>query len=72
MEKSTKIGIGIVCLLFVVFLVLKLTKVIAWSWWLVTSPLWLPVAIGVIIVITCVAAIGLKADKFREPYDDMY
>lgn len=72
MEKSTKIGIGIVCLLFVVFLILKLTKVIAWSWWWVTSPLWLPVAIGVIIVIVCVAAIGKKADKFRDPYDDMY
>lgn len=72
MGKSTKIGIGIVCLLFVVFLVLKLTKVIAWSWWWITSPLWLPVAIGVIIVIVCVAAIGWKADKFHEPYNGMY
>ena len=27
-------------LLFVVFLVLKLCKVIDWSWWWVTSPLW--------------------------------
>ena len=28
--------------LFFVFLVLKLTHVIAWSWWWVTSPLWMP------------------------------
>ncbi len=28
-------------LAFVVFLVLKLTGVIDWSWWWVTSPLWL-------------------------------
>ena len=29
-------------LLFLVFLVLKLTKVIDWSWWWVTAPLWIP------------------------------
>jgi len=26
--------------LFIVFLVLKLTGAIAWSWWWVTAPLW--------------------------------
>lgn len=31
----------LVFLLFVVFLVLKLAGVIDWSWWWVTSPLWL-------------------------------
>jgi uncharacterized membrane-anchored protein len=33
-------GGGGLFLLFLVFLVLKLTGVIAWSWWLVTLPLW--------------------------------
>ncbi len=35
--------------LFIVFLILKLCKVIAWSWWWVTSPLWIMalVAIGI-------------------------
>ena len=28
-------------LLFAIFLVLKLTHVVAWSWWWVTSPLWI-------------------------------
>lgn len=27
-------------IIFVVFLVLKLTSVIDWSWWWVTAPLW--------------------------------
>jgi hypothetical protein len=27
--------------LFIVFLILKLTHTIAWSWWWVTSPLWI-------------------------------
>lgn len=31
--------------LFAIFLVLKLTKVIAWSWWWVSGPLWAPIPI---------------------------
>jgi hypothetical protein len=39
-------------LLWVVFLVLKIAGVIDWSWWWVTSPLWLPVVpIAVLLVI---------------------
>jgi Icc-related predicted phosphoesterase len=37
-----ELGPGLPSLLFVVFLVLKLTGFIAWSWWWVTAPLWLP------------------------------
>ena len=32
-------------ILFLVFLVLKLTNVIDWSWWWVTAPLWIPIII---------------------------
>ncbi len=32
---------GLPMILFIVFLILKLCKVIAWSWWWVTSPLWI-------------------------------
>jgi len=32
--------------IFIVFLILKLTDNIDWSWWWVTSPLWIPVVIG--------------------------
>ena len=38
-------GIGLGTILFVVFLVLKLTEVIDWSWWWVTAPIWIPVAL---------------------------
>jgi hypothetical protein len=41
-------GIGIGTVLFVVFLVLKLTHVIDWSWWWVTAPLWIPAALGLL------------------------
>lgn len=33
-------GIGFSGLLFITFLVLKLTHIIDWSWWWVTAPLW--------------------------------
>lgn len=32
---------GILTVLFVIFLVLKLTGTITWSWWYVTLPLWI-------------------------------
>lgn len=44
-------GIGFGGLLTIVFIVLKLTKVIDWSWWWVTCPLWIPIAIYVVLVI---------------------
>lgn len=36
--------------LFLVFLVLKLTGVIAWSWLWVTAPLWFGIAFAIIIL----------------------
>jgi hypothetical protein len=38
-EKSSG-GIGLAGATFLVFLVLRLTHVTAWSWWWVTAPLW--------------------------------
>jgi len=37
--------------LFLIFLVLKLTDTISWSWWWVTAPLWGSVALGVVIIV---------------------
>lgn len=47
-------GIGITGLLTVAFVVLKLCHVIDWSWWWVLSPLWISLAISVILVIIVV------------------
>lgn len=43
-------NIGLPGLVFIVFLVLKLTGYIDWSWWWVTAPLWVGVAIGLTMV----------------------
>ena len=52
-------SIGFTGALFLVFLVLKLTGVIAWSWWWVTAPLWFPTVLflGLFLIIVIIAAI---------------
>lgn len=42
-------GIGFVGLLTIMFITLKLTHVIVWSWWWVLSPLWISVAVVALI-----------------------
>ena len=54
-------GIGFAGLLAIVFIALKLTKVITWSWWWVTCPLWLPWAIVLVVII--IYAILIFCDK---------
>jgi hypothetical protein len=47
-------SIGLSGILFVVFLVMKLSEigqVANWSWWWVTSPLWIPLVIVVTILL---------------------
>lgn len=45
-----RINIGLGTLLFIVFLVLKLTENIDWSWFWVTSPLWITAGIWVLFL----------------------
>jgi hypothetical protein len=62
-EKQASNGIGIGTVLFLVFLVLKLTEVgtvATWSWWWVTSPLWIPLAF-ILVLLIGVGLIGLIA-----------
>lgn len=55
-NKSTQSGgIGSGVLLFLIFMILKLTHYIDWSWWYVTLPLWggfaLILIISIIIIV---------------------
>ena len=45
-------GPGLCTLVFVTFLVLKLTEVINWSWWYITMPLWGPAALLIAVLLT--------------------
>jgi hypothetical protein len=54
-KQTTSGGIGIGMILFLIFMTLKLTGNITWSWWWVTAPLWIPLA--AIIAITGIATL---------------
>lgn len=53
MEKSNthNYGIGFAGLLTIAFIVLKLCKVISWSWLWVLSPLWLQIPVFFIAIV---------------------
>ena len=50
---SSSGGIGLFGMMFIVFLILKLTGYIAWSWWWITAPLWggFALVFGVLIAV---------------------
>ena len=57
--KAESGGIGFIGALTLIFIVLKLTGNITWSWWWVLSPLWLPITalLGLILIGGLVSAI---------------
>jgi len=50
-RESSSSGIGIGMILFLIFMVLKLTNHIDWSWWWITSPLWIPVSFLILFLV---------------------
>lgn len=68
-KSSSSGGIGITGVLFIVFLVLKLTGVIRWSWWWVTAPLWGGLALWLAFVFAAliVAAVVVAGKKAGRP-----
>ena len=68
-------GIGLGGAVFIVFLVLKLTGNINWSWWWVTAPLWAPlgfiatvlVLVGLFTVIAALVHGSSKTATNRRP-----
>ena len=63
-KTSGGISLSFGTILFIVFLILKLTNVINWSWWWVTAPLWIPLLIalvGILILLIWYAIASLIA-----------
>ena len=67
MEKGngSGAGIGFAGILFIVFLVLKLCNVIKWSWWWVTSPLWITAIIVILVIVVTAIIVAIKSSKRR-------
>ena len=67
MSNNRSSGTGISGILFLIFLVLKLTGVGAianWSWWWVTAPLWIP-AIFLLAALAAYLVVQILVRIFR-------
>ena len=60
-DSSASGGIGFTGLLAIVFIVLKLCNVIDWSWWWVTAPIWIPLAIVAVLFVIVGLILVIKA-----------
>ena len=49
-----KSSLSLNSVLGLVFITLKLCHVINWSWWWVTAPFWIPVALGIILIMALI------------------
>lgn len=70
MESNSGGGVGLFGMMFLIFLVLKLTGTITWSWWAVTAPLWGP-AVGVVGILALAFTIGFMwgwVNEFLNPH----
>jgi hypothetical protein len=49
-DSNQSSGVDLGTVLFLIFLVLKLTNTIDWSWWWVTAPVWIPILLAIIVI----------------------
>lgn len=49
-KTTTSTGMGLFSVLQIIFIVLKLCNLIAWSWWAVLIPLWIELAFMVLAI----------------------
>ena len=67
-ESPSDGGVGFFGLLAIVFITLKLTNYINWSWWWVTAPLWGPLALVIVVLgITLAVAVLVEMHQQRKP-----
>lgn len=58
---------GLPMILFIVFLILRLCKVIVWSWWWVTSPLWIMALLAIaVMILYIIVAVSMELRKYRK------
>lgn len=61
-KSNSSNGLGLGTVLFLIFMTLKLTNYIDWSWWWITAPLWIPIAIIAIVGLVAILYLANKRD----------
>ena len=57
-------GLSFTTVLLIIFIVLKLVGSIAWSWWWVLSPLWIPIAFWLFFVFIGLIVASIEALRY--------
>lgn len=63
MSDSSKLGMSFSGVLTLIFIVLKLTDGISWSWWWVFSPIWIDIGIAGLLLIIFIIYVACKDKK---------
>ena len=64
-ESKSGGSLGLCTVLFLIFLVLMLTGNIGWSWWWVTAPLWMSVALVATVLIGFLVVVAVAGGVSR-------
>lgn len=64
-KKATSVGISFTGLLAILFITLKLLKVITWSWLWVLAPLWVPAAGLILFGLAALVIVLRQAKKIK-------
>lgn len=67
--SAAKNGVGFIELLQLVFITLKLTGHITWSWWWVLSPTWISLIIACAILVILVVVAIVQAHMARKKHE---
>lgn len=71
-NNSNTSGIGFFGVLTIVFIILKLTGSIDWSWWYVLAPIWVPFGLILVIIPPIVIWENKKRLKREKDLKDLY
>ncbi len=63
-KKARNGRMGIVSFLTILFVVLKVTDVISWSWWWVFSPIWISAICAVLLFVVVLVAGKIAKGKW--------
>lgn len=70
-DRDSLISLNLTGVLLVVFIILKLTNNIDWSWWWVLSPLWIPFAFlaGLSLIVIVIGFIAILSKSGSELFN---
>ena len=58
-KESARSGLGLGSILTIIFVLAKLGGYVAWSWWVVFAPVWVPVLFILALLFVCALVVAV-------------